>query len=198
MFAAASNRAGGDRAARVERGADLEGDEQGRRTSRDLLARGARGFGGNPQVPGAARPGTRRPGSRRRRPRRPRARAAGAGRRSATTSCNELVIAQGGLTPLLLAVRQGYRGVGATRCSRPAPTSIRSAPATRRAAADRVDQRPFRSRARRCSRTARTPNTPQRQRRDAALRRAQRASGRRRRSIRSRARTCSRRPAISS
>ena len=46
---------------------------------------------------------------------------------------NELIVAQGGLTPLLYAVRQGYVGIGRWRCSRPAPTSIRSRPATRRA-----------------------------------------------------------------
>jgi ankyrin repeat protein len=96
MYAAASNRA-----AVIEylasKGADLT------LTSKvsDLanLSREGAGFGGNPQVPGA--------------PPRPNAPAAAARRApmpgvDRNYSLNELIIAHGGLTPLLYAVRQGY------------------------------------------------------------------------------------------
>lgn len=99
MYAAASNRA-----AVIEllaaKGADLKATSK----VSDLanLSREGAGFGGNPQVPGggpggqgaAAGPAVRRapmPGVDR------------------NYQLNELIIAQGGLTPLLYAVRQGYQ-----------------------------------------------------------------------------------------
>ena len=100
MYAAASNRA-----AVIEllasKGADLKATNK----VSDLanLSREGAGFGGNPQVPGGA------PGSA--------AGAAGAApaRRAPMPGVdrnyqlNELIVAQGGLTPLLYAVRQGYQ-----------------------------------------------------------------------------------------
>jgi uncharacterized protein len=103
MYAAASNRA-----AVIEllaaRGADLKVTNK----VSDLanLSREGAGFGGNPQPPGAGAPGQARPGA---------AAAAPAARRppmpgvDRNYQLNELIIAQGGLTPLLYAVRQGYR-----------------------------------------------------------------------------------------
>jgi uncharacterized protein len=97
MYAAASNRA-----AVVEllaaKGADLT------LTSKvsDLanLSREGAGFGGNPQVPGGA-PGQGGAGA-------PAARRAPMPGVDRNYQLNELIIAQGGLTPLLYAVRQGY------------------------------------------------------------------------------------------
>jgi ankyrin repeat protein len=101
MYAAASNRA-----AVIEllaaKGADLKATSK----VSDLanLSREGAGFGGNPQVPGGGAPGGQgAPGG------------AAAGRRAPMPGIdrnyqlNELIIAQGGLTPLLYAVRQGYQ-----------------------------------------------------------------------------------------
>jgi uncharacterized protein len=102
MYAAASNRA-----AVIEllasRGADLKLTNK----VSDLanLSREGAGFGGNPQVPAGGAPGQGGPG----------AAGAAAARRAPMPGVdrnyqlNELIIAQGGLTPLLYAVRQGYR-----------------------------------------------------------------------------------------
>ena len=94
MYAAASNRA-----AVIEllasKGADLKATNK----VSDLanLSREGAGFGGNPQVPGG---GAGRPAAAPRRAPMP-----GVDR---NYQLNELIVAQGGLTPLLYAVRQGY------------------------------------------------------------------------------------------
>lgn len=103
MYAAASNRA-----AVIEllasKGADLKATNK----VSDLanLSREGAGFGGNPQiVPGGGAPGQGGPGGA----------GAAAARRAPMPgvdrnySLNELIIAQGGLTPLLYAVRQGHQ-----------------------------------------------------------------------------------------
>jgi ankyrin repeat protein len=98
MYAAASNRA-----AVIEllasKGADLKATNK----VSDLanLSREGAGFGGNPQAPGA--PGQGRPGAPA-----PAARRAPMPGVDRNYQLNELIIAQGGLTPLLYAVRQGY------------------------------------------------------------------------------------------
>jgi ankyrin repeat protein len=103
MYAAASNRA-----AVIEllaaKGADLKATNK----VSDLanLSREGAGFGGNPGVPGGGAPGQAAPGGA--------ASAAPAARRAPMPGVdrnyqlNELISAQGGLTPLLYAVRQGY------------------------------------------------------------------------------------------
>jgi ankyrin repeat protein len=98
MYAAAANRA-----AVIEflasKGADLKATSKV--TDLSSLSREGMGFGGNPQVPGAPpRPGAPAP--------------AAPGRRGPMPGIdrnyqlNELIGAQGGLTPLLYAVRQGH------------------------------------------------------------------------------------------
>jgi ankyrin repeat protein len=92
MYAAASNRA-----AVIElltsKGADLKATSKVSNLAN--LSREGLGFGGNPQVPG------RGPAPAARRPPMP-----GVDR---NYSLNELIVAHGGLTPLLYAVRQGFR-----------------------------------------------------------------------------------------
>ena len=99
MYAAAANRA-----AVIEllasKGADLKATSK----VSDLanLSREGAGFGGNPQVPAGGAPGQG-------------GQPAPAARRAPTPGVdrnyqlNELIVAQGGLTPLLYAVRQGYQ-----------------------------------------------------------------------------------------
>ena len=97
IYAAASNRA-----AVIEllaaKGADLKATSK----ISDLanLSREGAGFGGNPQAPGAPGQGAP-PAAAARRPPMP-----GIDR---NYQLNELIIAQGGLTPLLYAIRQGYQ-----------------------------------------------------------------------------------------
>ena len=135
--------------ARPDRGDVRRGARTAPRCSTLLAARGAdlkatskvdRPGGAQQGSGGAARAHAGQPGAARRaagrRRQRPAPQAAGrAARRPrrrrrpasiATSSYNELVAAQGGLTPLLFAARQGYIDVGARRCSTPAPTSTRS------------------------------------------------------------------------
>ncbi|HEX8031973.1 MAG TPA: ankyrin repeat domain-containing protein [Vicinamibacterales bacterium] len=107
MYAAASNRA-----AVIEllasKGADLKATNK----VSDLanLSREGAGFGGNPQVPGGGAPGQGGPGG----PGGGAPAAGGAPRRAPMPGVdrnyqlNELIGGQGGLTPLLYAVRQGY------------------------------------------------------------------------------------------
>ena len=91
MYAAASNRAGVIELL-ASKGADLKATSKVSNIAN--LSREGLGFGGNPQVPGAP--------------------AANAPRRAPTPgvdrnySLNELIVAHGGLTPLLYAVRQGF------------------------------------------------------------------------------------------
>ncbi|HUQ88131.1 MAG TPA: ankyrin repeat domain-containing protein [Vicinamibacterales bacterium] len=103
MYAAASNRA-----AVIELLASKGADVKATNKISDLanLSREGAGFGGNPGVPGGGGPpgpGGGAPG------------AAGPPRRAPQPGIdrnyqlNELIIAQGGLTPLLYAVRQGYQ-----------------------------------------------------------------------------------------
>ena len=100
MYAAASNRA-----AVIEllaaKGADLKATSK----VSDLanLSREGAGFGGNPQVPGGGPGGQAAPGGG------PAARRAPMPGVDRNYQLNELIIAQGGLTPLLYAVRQGYQ-----------------------------------------------------------------------------------------
>jgi uncharacterized protein len=100
MYAAASNRA-----AVIEllatKGADLKATSK----VSDLanLSREGAGFGGNPQVPGGGPGGPGAPGGG------PAARRAPMPGVDRNYQLNELIIAQGGLTPLLYAVRQGYQ-----------------------------------------------------------------------------------------
>ena len=108
MYAAASNRPAVI-ALLASKGADLKATNK----TSDLanLSREGAGFGGNPGVPGGGAPGQGGPGG-------PGAgapaAAAGAARRAPMPgvdrnyNLNELIVAQGGLTPLLYAVRQGY------------------------------------------------------------------------------------------
>src|SRR5688500_6285020 len=102
MYAAASNRA-----AVIEllaaKGADLKATNK----VSDLanLSREGAGFGGNPQVPGGGGQGGQAAPSGGAAPAR-RAPMPGVDR---NYQLNELIIAQGGLTPLLYAVRQGYQ-----------------------------------------------------------------------------------------
>jgi uncharacterized protein len=97
MYAAASNRA-----AVIEllasKGADLKATSK----VSDLanLSREGAGFGGNPQVPGGGQGAQGAPAAARRAP------MPGVDR---NYQLNELIMAQGGLTPLLYAVRQGYQ-----------------------------------------------------------------------------------------
>ena len=106
MYAAATNRP-----AVIEllasKGADLKATNK----ASDLanLSREGAGFGGNPGVPGGGPPGQGGPGG-------PGGAAAAAGPRRAPMAgvdrnynLNELIVAQGGLTPLLYAIRQGYQ-----------------------------------------------------------------------------------------
>ena len=99
MYAAASNRP-----AVIEllaaKGADLKATNK----VSDLanLSRESAGFGGNPQVPGGGAPGQSGAGAAPAR----RAPMPGVDR---NYQLNELIVAQGGLTPLLYAVRQGFR-----------------------------------------------------------------------------------------
>jgi ankyrin repeat protein len=102
MYAAASNRA-----AVIELLASKGADVKATNKVSDLanLSREGAGFGGNPQVPAGGAPAAGRPG----------APAAAAPARRAPTpgvdrnyQLNELIGGQGGLTPLLYAVRQGY------------------------------------------------------------------------------------------
>ena len=91
MYAAASNRAGVIELL-ASKGADLEATSKVSNIAN--LSREGLGFGGNPEVPGAP--------------------AAAAPRRAPMPgvdrnySLNELIVAHGGLTPLLYAVRQGF------------------------------------------------------------------------------------------
>jgi ankyrin repeat protein len=90
MYAAASNRAAVIDYL-VAKGADLKATSKVSNLAN--LSREGLGFGGNPQVPGAQQQQARRapmPGVDR------------------NYSLNELIVAHGGLTPLLYAVRQGY------------------------------------------------------------------------------------------
>jgi uncharacterized protein len=99
MYAAASNRA-----AVIELLASKGAHIKATSKVSDLanLSREGAGFGGNPQVPGAG------PGG-------PGGAAAAGGRRAPMAgvdrnyNLNELIVAHGGLTPLLYAARQGYR-----------------------------------------------------------------------------------------
>ena len=94
--------------------------------------------------------------------------------------------------PLHFAARQGHVDVGEALVE-PAPTSTRSSAGDKTSPLlMRVDQRPVRPRAAICSISGADPNLAERQRRHAALRRAQRPVGARRRCIRSRAPTSSR------
>jgi ankyrin repeat protein len=103
MYAAAANRAAVITLL-ASKGADLKATNK----VSDLanLSREGAGFGGNPQVPGGGAPG--QGGG-------PGAQAAPASRRAPMPGVdrnyqlNELIVAQGGLTPLLYAVRQGFR-----------------------------------------------------------------------------------------
>ena len=96
MYAAASNRAGVIELL-ASKGADLKATSKV--SSIANLSREGLGFGGNPQVPGAQ--------------------AANAPRRAPMPgvdrnySLNELIVAHGGLTPLLYAVRQGFHEAAA-------------------------------------------------------------------------------------
>lgn len=113
MYAAASNRA-----AVIEylasKGANLK--QTNKVSDLSNLSREGSGFGGNPAVPGAPAPGQGAPGAPAGPggPGGPGAPGAGAQRRpqmpgvDRNYQLNELIVAQGGLTPLLYAVRQGY------------------------------------------------------------------------------------------
>src|SRR5262245_59587111 len=100
MYAAAANRAGVITLL-ASKGADLKATSK----VSDLanLSREGAGFGGNPQVPGGG-PGQGGPGG-----------GAPGGRRppmpgvDRNYQLNELIVGHGGLSPLLYAVRQGYR-----------------------------------------------------------------------------------------
>lgn len=116
MYAAASNRAGVIELL-AARGADLK--VSSKVIDLSSLSREGLGFGGNPQVPGGATPvaaggpgGTGAPGGPAGRPAAgPAAPAARPAQRPGIDrnyQLNELISAQGGLTPLLFAVRQGY------------------------------------------------------------------------------------------
>jgi ankyrin repeat protein len=102
MYAAAANRAAVITLL-ASKGADLKATNK----VSDLanLSREGAGFGGNPQIPGGGAPG--QGGG-------PGAQAAPAARRAPMPGVdrnyqlNELIVAQGGLTPLLYAVRQGF------------------------------------------------------------------------------------------
>jgi ankyrin repeat protein len=99
IYAAASNRAGVIELL-AAKGADLKATSK----ISDLanLSREGAGFGGNPQAPGAPGQGQGAPpAAAARRPPMP-----GVDR---NYQLNELIIAQGGLTPLLYAIRQGYQ-----------------------------------------------------------------------------------------
>ncbi|HTH24931.1 MAG TPA: ankyrin repeat domain-containing protein [Vicinamibacterales bacterium] len=102
MYAAASNRA-----AVIELLAAKGADVKATNKTSDLanLSREGAGFGGNPGVPGGGPPGQGGPGAAGAPPAR-RAPQPGVDR---NYQLNELIIAQGGLTPLLYAVRQGYQ-----------------------------------------------------------------------------------------
>lgn len=110
MYAAASNRA-----AVIEYLASKSANLKQTNKVSDLsnLSREGSGFGGNPAVPGAPAPGQGAPGAPAG-PGGPGAPGAGAQRRpqmpgvDRNYQLNELIVAQGGLTPLLYAVRQGY------------------------------------------------------------------------------------------
>ncbi|HYB96525.1 MAG TPA: ankyrin repeat domain-containing protein [Vicinamibacterales bacterium] len=93
MYAAAANRAAVIELL-ISKGADIKATSK----VSDLanLSRESAGFGGNPQVPGSEGG----PGAAARRPQMP-----GVDR---NYQLNELIVAHGGLTPLLYAVRQGY------------------------------------------------------------------------------------------
>ena len=101
MYAAASNRAEVIQLL-ASKGADLKVTNK----VSDLanLSREGAGFGGNPQVPGGGQGGPAAPAA-----------PAAAARRAPMPGVdrnyqlNELIVAQGGLTPLLYAVRQGYQ-----------------------------------------------------------------------------------------
>ena len=99
MYAAAANRA-----AVIElltsKGANLKATSK----VSDLanLSREGAGFGGNPQVPAGGAPGQGGPPA-------PAARRAPTPGVDRNYQLNELIVAQGGLTPLLYAVRQGYQ-----------------------------------------------------------------------------------------
>ena len=109
MYAAASNRPAVIELL-VARGADVKASSSV--TDLSSLTREGQGFGGNPQVPGApGGPGGAAPsggpgGGPGAKPVGPRAPQVPGVDRS--YQLNELVLAQGGLTPLLFAVRQGY------------------------------------------------------------------------------------------
>lgn len=113
MYAAASNRA-----AVIEYLASKSANLKQTNKVSDLsnLSREGSGFGGNPAVPGAPAPGQGAPGAPAGPggPGGPGAPGAGAQRRpqmpgvDRNYQLNELIVAQGGLTPLLYAVRQGY------------------------------------------------------------------------------------------
>lgn len=102
MYAAASNRAAVITYL-ASKGADVKATSK----VSDLanLSREGAGFGGNPQVPGGAPGGQGAPGAQG---------AQAGGRRGPMPgvdrnyNLNELIVAHGGLTPLLYAVRQGY------------------------------------------------------------------------------------------
>jgi uncharacterized protein len=102
MYAAASNRA-----AVIELLAAKGADVKATNKTSDLanLSREGAGFGGNPGVPGGGPPGQGGAGAAAAPPAR-RAPQPGVDR---NYQLNELIIAQGGLTPLLYAVRQGYQ-----------------------------------------------------------------------------------------
>src|SRR6187431_66065 len=102
MYAAASNRA-----AVIELLAAKGADVKATNKTSDLanLSREGAGFGGNPGVPGGGPPGQGGPAAAGAAPAR-RAPQPGIDR---NYQLNELIIAQGGLTPLLYAVRQGYQ-----------------------------------------------------------------------------------------
>ena len=117
MYAAASNRAAVIELLAAKRRRP-QGHEQGRRISPTCRAK-ASGFGGNPQVPGGGAAAAPAPPAARRMP--------GVDR---NYSLNELIVAHGGLTPLLYAVRQGFHESTDGAARRPAPTSTRRRPAT--------------------------------------------------------------------
>ena len=182
MYAAASNRA-----AVIEllaaNGADLKATSKVSNLAN--LSREGLGFGGNPQVPGGGAAPRRR------------ARRAPMPGVDRNYSLNELIVAHGGLTPLLYAVRQGFHESTVALLKAGADVNLVVGRRPHHAAADGDHQRPLRSR----EDAARSRRRPERDQRTGRVRRStacSTSSGRRRRSTRSRGRTCSRSSATSS
>ena len=101
---------------------------------------------------------------------------------------------QGGLTPLLLAARAGLRRHGRRRCSTPAPTSTRSSAGDTTSPLLIATINGHFDLAKLLLERGADPNARGRQRRDAALRRAQRAVGAEGALSAAARATCSRRP----